>query len=448
MIIFWAVLYFFIQRDGQFLDLGNWFEQNMVYVGFIFVSIRLWLTSLQYDTRKPRFILITLIVINILVWYLFVFNKNFEVLSLAESLILGVGIGLVFLLMMIHHWIKYILSFFVIGGFLIFLLLKTLPMYEESPDIEWFIDSRENLMKTIVLEPNNIKTTVLLLKGEEKKEFDIWAWNIETKLDLEEKTTITLSSKKYHEKSMIGVIFSNWSAVILFPQSAVKLPTQKKSNVHWNQFEFLLGKLYFFSKNQIDEDEQFSVKIKSLRVMASSGIVVQSWQNILVQLSQNWKIFSGNDLLFSGTNFIIKTNKILRSDNLWTKILISSWIIETKNDIFIKYNEDLKSYLVNQIGSDAVLNPTINGLTEKFLSLMFSISQKKYGNNLLNYHSFWEFFEEDNNDDFIVENKEDMKEIQKSMEDKTMEGIGNTKIFEWLEGRNDAPGEFYDLVLN
>jgi hypothetical protein len=87
--------------------------------------------------------------------------------------------------------------------------------------------------------------------------------------------------------------------------------------------------------------------------------------------------------------------------------------------------------LIEQAGGEIVLRPAADLFIKNFLSLMFSLYPEKYGTNLLNYHKFWDFFGEKK----IInsfQNRKNNTKIQEDIGGKTMEGVENTKIFEWV----------------
>ena len=325
LVAFWALyLYFLYTWDTS--TLLNRIQSHQLYTAIFFASgVAIYL--LQWGNKLFKFLMFIIIIINLFILGDVFFRNNIGLNNQQFITLFGLFL-LALAITYITHRVRYIFMSIVGLGIVFVLLTGVLPLYENIPNLDTFIQSQ----KTKIINQWGTSEWILLIKNAlGSKEIPISELN-QNDIDLSQKTQISFASKTKTGLEKIFVDLGNGSFVNITPQSAVTLEQS------WNKtvMQILQGNVEYYTP------PEFS--------WALSLIGKYKWKNI--QEIQN----------------------------------------SVRSDLVGQFEQKKEEFFINQIGGSMVLNPAINKIISFFINTLYSISPKTYQKNLTNYNNIQQYF--------------------------------------------------------
>ncbi len=346
-------------------------QNNILYTIIFAVSIVL-IYILQWGNKIFRFLLLIIILINLYILWDTFFRNNIWLTSIQFITLFGlilVAIAITY----ITHWVRYICMSIVGLGIAFVLLTWVLPLYENMPSINDFIQSQK---------PQIIKQwgggtinegKILIKNALGSKEIHIKDLT-QNDLNLSEKTQISFVSQA---KDVLGKIFidlGNGSFVHLNPQSSITL---QKS---WDQtiMQILQGNIEYYTPKELSGALQLIGQYK--------GKSIQDIQNNI------------------------------------------------RSSLVTQFEQKKEDFFINQIGGSMILNPSIDKVIKFFINTLHSISPKTYQQNLNNYNNIQQYFGKSSTGTTLSTiTGENLKSIINDIMSQVKKWAGETKINQRLQ---------------
>ncbi len=216
-------------------------------------------------------------------------------------------------------------------GIAFVLLTWVLPLYENMPSINDFIQSQKTTILSQWSEGMVSEGKVLIKSALGSKVINIKDLT-ENDLNVDEKTQISFVSKTKDTAEKIFINLGNGSFINLNPQSAITL---QKS---WDQavMQILQGNVEYY----IPKDLSWALQL------------IGKYQGKSIQEIQN----------------------------------------SIREDLTNQFEQKKEDFFINQIGGSIIFNPGIDRVIKFFINTLYSISPKTYEKNLTNYNNIQQYF--------------------------------------------------------
>lgn len=324
LLAFWAIyLYFFYTGDPSVVL--NRIQTYQLYTAIFFVST-VAIYMLQWSNRLFNFLIFVIVVINVFILWDTFFRNNIglnsgQFLTLFGLLLVALAVTY------ITHRIRYILMGIVGLGIIFVLLTGILPLYENIPSINDFIQSQK--ANIINLWTNN-EWMVTIKNALGTKEIPV---NEITKndIDLSQKTQINFSAKTQSSLEKIFIDLGNGSFININPQSAVTLEQSWNTTI----MQILQGNVAYYTPPEL------------------------TWALQLIGKYQG------------------KNIQNIQDDTRW--------------NLINQFEQKKQEFFINQLGGNIVLNPVIDKIIKYFINILYTISPKTYQKNLVNYTTIQQY---------------------------------------------------------
>jgi len=220
-------------------------------------------------------------------------------------------------------------------------------MFLKEPDISGFVEKTNMKIQLVTYWFSDNISSLSITNDGYKNKYDFDNSKLKTySFDLGNINEFNFSSSNINDKRFVTLLLPDCWQVVIWPQSSVSISRNSNTiEARVNQWN-----LWFFESPY--------------------------WQDF-------FKIS-----VYSGSNEKLTQDQTLQIEN------------NIKN-----YEEDLKEYLLDQVGWVWVELKTTRLFMKTFLNIMFSFDSESYSQNLLNYQSFDKYFELENDDYEIVGRK-------------------------------------------
>lgn len=250
----WALyLYFLYVWDTTILR--SWIQTHQLYTIIFFVSLVL-LYMLQWGNKLFKFLIFVIILINLFILWDVFFRNNIW-LSSGQFITLFGLIVVALAITYITHWVRYIFMGIVGVGIAFVLLTWTLPLYENIPNINDFIQSQK--IKIINQWAN--EWTLIIKNALGTKEIPINQLS-KSDIDLSQKTQISFASKVGTELEKVFIDLWNGSFININPQSAITLEQSWDKTV----MQILQGNIQYYTPPELSWAIQLIGKYKGKNI--------------------------------------------------------------------------------------------------------------------------------------------------------------------------------------
>ncbi len=429
-----TLVYFFLWRYDTRQTVLPWLTENLWYVGFVAGSIfaAFWVYTSNIFHRHIWFSLIILSHFVVGGW---VFTQNKIDLSLTQTLIITGLLWLSILVTRIQHWIKYVLFVVILGSFWTIVSLTWIPLYEQAPDIDGFLEKQEIKLYISSNEASQPDALLTIQTIRNKKEYPILLGKQEMVLDLEQEMILSFASRDILEKTQIRITLPHGSTILLPPQAAVSLKRNEHNSWHVYDVGIVQGYTYVFNSDISLEKKLLNINIDRYNFVSPHTYLVKTWVDTFFQIAQKWKIFSWTtfaDDLWGGSYFLSGWNIVPIYRSLYNPGKFSS-LIGYNKQLYEEFKQRLTDHLVEQIGWNTAILPLSRRITKLYLQILFSLDSNYYAKNLLHFYQFQKYLEieeEESDFDYAIKEKNIIEEDVRSRAENWIE---KTKMFKYYE---------------
>jgi len=371
--LFW-VAYIFLRYYNPEFDIIEIYNTYSTYLIVLFVSIMLVYIFALSNKKIARAGVSLIVAVNFLRLISF-FSSDIIGLNQNELYLLVWVLILGFLTSYIKNRIRYPLIVIIGLAFIVTLLSSVVPLYEQEPDIQGFVDtqrialliqsqdSQEMIQSTeaqIIIKSDDKEKIMNLEDIKKSEEFDI----------KEKESMLSFSAKPWLKDTYAHILFPDGNIITLSPQTAINiakekiLPPLKTKNIFYN-IELIQWKIAIYNHDS-----------KSWTFLSTgylSGIIIQ------------------------------ETDKV-------------QYLIDN-------YTNKKKEFLINQIGWDIMLNKNFDQFIWRYINILYSIYPDQYGRNVLNYNEFHKLLPYEEQRQY-----KETKQINTKILQKTNEWFQSTKI--------------------
>jgi len=346
--IFYIWIYFAVSYYDYSWETMLWFQNNIYYLIFLFISI-VWGLSLYWnENNKSKFIISIIFLVNFL-YLIFIFSLSNIWLSQIQWLFLiwFLLLALVFSNLKNRIWTIII----VISVLWIFLTIffTLIPLFWEWPDIKGFEENFETQLITYSKIGLNSKTAVLekdtreynLINWIKNYKFNIWlSWS-----------EIIFKANNLYPNTFWYILFKNKEILQIYSQTAIRISPDF-------EIEIITGIVKYYPQ-KIEKFSFTGNNIASLIVdQENIDIVLDRYNDQLKKyiLEQNGKdIHQNKTILLLSKNILEILNKIfpkqfkqnLENFELFNKYL--NYNLEEKEDLKIFDQENIKKWIWQSI---------------------------------------------------------------------------------------------------
>ncbi len=234
ILAFWiCYIYFLYAWDTSILR--NRIQIHQLYTAIFFVSIVLFF-MLQWGNKLSRFLIFILIVSNLFILGDIFFRNNIG-LSNGQFITLFWLVMVALAVTYITHRVRYIFMSIIGLGIAFILLTWTLPLYQNIPSLQDFIQSQKATIinqwadEWILTIKNSIGTKEIPLDKVSKNN-----------IDLSQKTQISFASKVETGSGKVFIDLGNGSFININPQSAITIEQTWKNTI----MQILQGNIQYY----------------------------------------------------------------------------------------------------------------------------------------------------------------------------------------------------------
>jgi len=324
------------------------------------------------EKRKRRWFVV-LILSQFVLWGGYFLQENFSLSIIQVGVFLSI-ILLLILMFQINHWIKYLfLPILIWLAFWIF-SFSIFPLFQEKPDIEWFISQQKDKVSTLISKNKDLVKMLLYVEmWWVKKEFDLTKTKTTRNLNLTEETIFSLASKEKDPTSAIFISLSHGDQIVLFPQSSLSIQIDKEWSGHRYITKVKQGTIWVFQTQPSIEKKLNIIQFSGVDIITSQWLFVQNWQDVWMSVSSGSYYLSGN----------------LHTKNM--ENMFDQKIIDEQKRIYNEFEKNKQDFLIKQIWEFTMSSIISRRFNKFFLDILFTFFPERFGQNQLNYQAFEEY---------------------------------------------------------
>jgi len=400
-VLLFLLVRFFLWKYSPESNTIEWFIEHKIYTVYIFASIII-LYSLWSRIKKSTNFLFNLIVVSHFVIGGFYFTQeNFKLSSYYNIIFLSLVV-LLFLVWKIKYKIKWLFLAILFLWALWIMSFAIFPLFEEKPDIDWFIKTQKNQIIPFISEKKDQTSFLILIENNgSKKSYDVSKLKNNIELNLQQKNIISFASQHQTMNNGIFINLRQGDNIFLPTQSSMSLEVEDFWSWQRYKTEILQGWAWFFRDSLLIDKTSHQVVFDNFEINTNSGVFVKTWQSLLLTL-EKWKISSGDLVLVSTWwNYVLGKDTIKHnSGSLFNDIKV----IEFWKKLNIEFRKNMEYFLTKQIDNFIISSKLSRKLNKLFLDILFTVDSEKFGNNLINYKEFEQYIPELENKKFYDRN--------------------------------------------
>lgn len=317
--------------------------------------------------------------------------------SVLEMLIFLATIWLAVILGKIKFWIRYPLAVLLLCAGFGILAMSFLPLFEEAPDIQKFIDNETTTIHIFSQAEDDSNSEITIYNNSQKQKL-LWYQNQFAEVVLDKNYSITYAASDATEKSFAFVEFPYGAYIVLLPQSQISVGQLIIDNTKKLTVDVKQGSIYTFPSSLTD---------------MTADIFVAQWSGFVVAMTGQLTTINDELVIMTGIENI--PHEVFYKHQHLTQ----------------KYLERRNSFFVEEAGWTHLNNPTVQNILELYLNTLFSLDPGRFGNNVINFDAYQKYFsqpaEHDYESDFVDAN------IDRAVKSRTKGAWERTKLFEWVK---------------